>query len=129
GTKRAEPTPSRPHTGRCGFMIRKLIVATSLAAALALAAAFHATPSNAQSQDQQQQQPATKSVSGKVTSIGNEGHTFSLEVAGGDKTTMQFEVDKNTQVNGQVREGTAVMVEYQAMEGGKNLAVSITAQA
>lgn len=111
-------------------MIRKLIVGASLVSALAWAAAFHAVPSNAQSQDQQQQQqPSTKSVSGKVASIGNGGHSFSLEVAGGQKSTMEFQVDKNTQVNGQVREGTAVMVEYQAMDGGKNLAVSITAQA
>jgi len=108
-------------------MIRKLIVGASLA--FAMAVAFHATPSSAQSQDQQQQQPATKSISGKVTAIGNGGHSFSLEVSGGEKTTMEFQVDKNTQVNGQVREGTAVMVEYQPVEGGKNLAVSITAQA
>jgi hypothetical protein len=110
-------------------MIRKLFVGASLACALALAGAFHATPTNAQSQDQQQQQPATKSISGKVTAIGNGGHSFSLEVTGGNKSTMEFQVDKNTQVNGQVREGSAVMVEYQAMEGGKNLAVTITAQA
>jgi len=110
-------------------MIRKLIVGASLASALALAVAFHATPSKAQTQEQQQQQPATKSISGKVTAIGNGGHSFSLEVAGGQKSTMEFQVDKNTQVNGQVREGTAVMVEYQPMEGGKNLAVTITAQA
>ena len=109
-------------------MIRKLIVGASLG--LAMAVAFPASPSNAQSQDQkQQEQPATKSISGKVTAIGSGGHSFSLEVTGGEKSTMEFQVDKNTQVNGQVREGTAVMVEYQAMEGGKNLAVSITAQA
>jgi hypothetical protein len=32
-------------------------------------------------------------------------------------------------VKGQVREGTAVTVEYQAMNSGQFLAVSITAQA
>jgi hypothetical protein len=37
-------------------------------------------------------------------------------------------VDKNTQVKGQVREGTAVTVEYQAMNDGQYLAVSVTAQ-
>jgi len=38
-------------------------------------------------------------------------------------------VDKNTQVNGQVREGTPVTVQYQAMANGTNVAVSITANA
>jgi len=110
-------------------MIRKLIVGASLASALALAVALHATPSNAQSQEQQQQQSETKSVSGKVTSIGNGGHSFSLAVAGGSQSTMEFQVDKNTQVKGQVKEGTAVMVEYQKVEGGKYLALTVTAQA
>jgi hypothetical protein len=52
-----------------------------------------------------------------------------LEVAGESKSTMEFVVDRNTQVNGQVKEGTAVTVEYQAMESGQNLAVTVTAQA
>jgi hypothetical protein len=42
---------------------------------------------------------------------------------------MEFIVDKNTQVNGQVKEGSTVTVEYQAMESGQNLAVSVSAQA
>ena len=57
------------------------------------------------------------------------GAQFSLEVSGENKGKMDFVVDKNTQVNGQVREGTAVTVQYQAMENGQNLAVSITANA
>ena len=42
---------------------------------------------------------------------------------------VEFVVDRNTKVNGQVKEGTAVTIEYQAMESGQNLAVNITAQA
>jgi hypothetical protein len=42
---------------------------------------------------------------------------------------MDFVVDKNTQVKGQVKQGTAVTVEYQAMANGQLLAVSIMAQA
>jgi hypothetical protein len=42
---------------------------------------------------------------------------------------MEFVLDKNTQVQGPVKTGTPVMVEYQATNTGENLAVSITAQA
>jgi hypothetical protein len=41
---------------------------------------------------------------------------------------MQFSVDKNTQVQGQVKAGTMVVVEYQPTDGGQFLAVSVTAQ-
>lgn len=88
-------------------------------------------PVRAQSQLDQadkQEKQSTKSVSGKVTKIGDSGHSFSLEVSGESKSTMEFVVDRNTQVNGQVREGTAVTVEYQAMESGQNLAVKVTAE-
>jgi hypothetical protein len=68
-------------------------------------------------------------VTGKITSIGNGGHSFALEVTTrGDKQTMQFILDKNAKVQGKVGVGTDVTVEYQAMEGGQNLALSITAQ-
>jgi carbonic anhydrase/acetyltransferase-like protein (isoleucine patch superfamily) len=42
---------------------------------------------------------------------------------------MQFVTDKNTKVEGQVHVGTTVTVAYQAVEGGENLALAITAQA
>jgi hypothetical protein len=38
---------------------------------------------------------------------------------------MQFVVTKNTQVQGQVKVGTLVAVDYQPAENGQNLAVSI----
>jgi hypothetical protein len=37
-------------------------------------------------------------------------------------------VNKNTQVQGQVKTGTLVTVEYQPSESGQNLAVTITAR-
>lgn len=110
--------------------IRKCLFAASLAGLLILGAAGSASSQQSKSEKQQSQE-ATKSISGKVASIGSGGTSFTLEVTGGgsDKNTMDFLVDKNTQVKGQVRQGTAVTVEYQAMNDGKLLAVSIMAQA
>jgi hypothetical protein len=108
-------------------MIRRLLVSGAFAGLLTLGAGMTLRNANAQDPADKQEQQATKTISGKVTAIGNGGHSFSLEVSGENK--MDFVVDKNTQVNGQVREGTAVTVQYQAMASGQNLAVSITAQA
>ena len=67
-------------------------------------------------------------MSGKVTSIGDQGHSFAVEVeAGGTKQTMKFVVDKNTQVQGQVKVGT-VVVDYQPTDGGLLLCVRVSAQ-
>lgn len=69
------------------------------------------------------------SVAGKVTSIGDGGHSFAVEANEGDtEHTIQFVVNDSTQVKGKVTVGTAVTVEYQAMESGENLARSVTAQ-
>ena len=78
-----------------------------------------------------QEQKATKSVSGKVIKIGDRGHSLSVEVAESKNTTdfVEFVVDRNTRVNGQVRVGAAVTIEYRAMESCLNLAVSISALA
>jgi hypothetical protein len=110
-------------------MIRKLFVGASLAGLLTLGVGMAVRTANAQDRGDKQEQQAAKTISGKVASIGNGGHSFSLEVNGENKGKMDFVVDKNTQVNGQVREGTAVTVQYQAMANGQNLAVSITANA
>ena len=110
-------------------MIRKLFMCASLAGLLTLGAGIAVRTANAQDPGDKQEQPASKTISGKVASIGNGGHSFSLEVNGESKSKMDFVVDKNTQVNGQVREGTPVTVQYQAMANGTNVAVSITANA
>jgi hypothetical protein len=54
-----------------------------------------------------------------------------VEVVVSKNTTefVEFVVDRNTQVTGQVREDSAVTVEYRTMGSGQNLAVSINAQA
>src|SRR5262249_22749669 len=87
-----------------------------------------AQPMTAQSDSGKQSEKATKSVSGKVTSIRNAGASFALQVDGSDKQEMEFVVTKNTQVQGEVKTGTLVTVEYQPGEGGQNLAVTITAR-
>jgi hypothetical protein len=113
-------------------IIRKTISCASLASLLVLGVSAN-LGSAAQQQGGKQggetQQQAVKSVTGKISAIGSGGNSFSLEVAGNSSKKMDFVVDKNTQVKGQVREGTAVTVEYQAMNSGQFLAVSITAQA
>ena len=73
---------------------------------------------------QQRQQRATQSISGKVTDIG--GHSFTLETDTGG--SMQFVVDKNTQVLGQVKVGMLVAVDYQATEDGQLLCVRVAPQ-
>jgi len=84
------------------------------------------------SQDQSggQTQKATKSVSGKVASIGDGGKSFVVEVnnGGSAKQSMQFVVDKNTQVEGHVTTGTMVLVEYQPMDGDQNLCLKVRVQ-
>jgi hypothetical protein len=117
--------------------IRKFLCGISVASLLAfgISCAANANPSKAQAQSEKQTQQPTKSVAGTVAAIGNGGTSFTLEVSGGgsDKDTgknkLDFLVDKNTQVKGQVKQGTAVTVEYQAMANGQLLAVSIMAQA
>jgi hypothetical protein len=110
-------------------MIRKLLFTASLGGLLLVGAtgAF-SFPQQTRSGGQQSQQ-ATKQVTGKVTSIGDAGKSFSMEVNdGASKKTMNFAVDKNTQVSGKVTAGTMVVVEYQPADNGQNVAVSVTAQ-
>jgi hypothetical protein len=107
-------------------MIRKLLFTASLGSLLVVGAPV--ITYGQQDQGQQGQQ-ATKSVTGKVTTIGNQGHSFEVEVdSGGSKQTMQFVVDKNTQVVGQVKTGTLVAVDYQPTDSGQNLCVKVSAQ-
>jgi hypothetical protein len=82
-------------------------------------------------QPREQQQPprqATKTVSGKILEIGDQGHAFTLDTESGGKQTLKFVVDKNTQVQGQVKVGTRVAVEYQPMDSGQLLCVRVAAQ-
>ena len=116
-------------------MIRKLFAGVAIAGLMSLSVALSEHSVRAQSQSDRSdnhEQKATKSISGKVIKIGNGGHSLSVEIAGENKNStefVEFVVDRNTKVNGLVKEGTPVTVEYQSMESGQNLAVNITAQA
>jgi len=108
-------------------MIRKILTCLSLVGFLA--AGVPAIARKAPMQSQSGKQQATKSVTGKVASIGDQGKSFALEVNdGSSKRTMNFVVDKNTQVQGRVTEGTVAAVEYQPSNDGQNLCVRVTAQ-
>ena len=106
-------------------MMRKILYSVPLMGLLLVGLHTRAEPIHLQSAAGQQSEPTTKSVAGKVTSIGNTGTSFAVEVEGASKQTMQFVVNKNTQVQGQVKVGTLVAVDYQPAENGQNLAVSI----
>jgi len=118
-------------------MIRKFLCGISVTGLLALGITSPANSANpSQSGQSQSEKQSTKSVAGKVAAIGSGGTSFTLEVTGGGsdkdasgKNTMNFVVNNHTQVKGQVKQGTPVTVEYQAMENGQLLAVSIMAQA
>jgi hypothetical protein len=103
------------------------MLSASLAGLLLAGASVWPSSISAQSQSGQQSQPATKTVAGKVTSIGTGGTSFALEVSQGNaKQTMQFVLDKSAKVQGNVKVGTPVTVEY-AVEQGQNVALSVTA--
>jgi hypothetical protein len=111
--------------------MRKILLSGSLfLAALMLAGASARTQpiATASQSTQDQSQQATKSVAGTVVSIGDKGRSFALEVnQGGEKQTLQFVVDQETQVKGQVKVGSPVTVEYVA-KADQNVARTITPQ-
>jgi hypothetical protein len=83
----------------------------------------------AQPQAQQQQNEQAKSVAGKVTAIGSDKRSFSMDVHDRDASKpMQFVIDNNTQVQGHVAVGTNAIVQYSPTEDGKNLALSVAPQ-
>jgi len=107
-------------------MIRKILTCLTLVGFLAAGVPAMAHKATTQNEAKQQ---TTKSVTGKVASIGDQGKSFALEVNdGSSKRTMNFVVDKNTQVQGRVTEGTIVAVEYQPSDNGQNVCVRVTAQ-
>ena len=106
-------------------MIRKILTCLSLVGFLTAGVPAMAYKTATQNQKQQ----APKSITGKVASIGDQGKSFALEVSdGSSKRTMNFVLDKNTQVEGRVTQGTIVAVEYQPSDDGQNLCVRVAAQ-
>ena len=121
-------------------MVRMSILWLAVLAFTFAVAPLGTPPAAAQKQEpntQQQPRPgkgdaqASKTITGTIAAIGTGGRSFTLQVAGGksDSQTMNFVLDENTQVQGKVKVGTPVSVEYQAMAEGQNLAISITVQA
>ncbi len=110
-------------------MNRKILLSASLGSLLLVGAPVITSSAAAQTAQQGQTKAAPKTITGKVTTIGDQGKSFAVEVDnGGAKQTMQFLVDKNTQVAGQVKAGTVVTVDYQPMDGGQNLCVRVAPQ-
>ena len=104
-------------------MIRKLLYSIPLTGLLVLGSQIAAQP---RSEVGKQSSPSTKSVAGKVTAIGKTGTSFAVQVDGSNNQTMEFLVKTKTQVQGEVKVGSLVDVDYQRIEGGQNLAVNVT---
>jgi hypothetical protein len=106
-----------------------LLASLSVIGLMVSNAAARTRPIPATSQSGAQSQQSTKSVDGTVTAISNKGLSFDLEVNhGGNKEILSFIVDKDTRVEGQVKVGTPVTVDYVAM-ADQNVARNIKAQA
>jgi hypothetical protein len=118
--------PPKTYVGGTISMTRKLLYSISLAGVLIVGPQILARPMHLQSDSGKQSSPATKSVAGKVTSIGNSGTSFAVEVEGASKQTMEFVVNTKTQVQGQVKIGSLVAVDYQPTDSGQNLAVTVS---
>jgi hypothetical protein len=109
-------------------MIRKLLCCISLAGVLAIGSQLRAQTVHEQSDSGRQSKQQTKSVTGKIVSIGDTGTSFAVEVQGSGNQTMEFVLTNKTQVQGKVKIGTLVAVDYEPIEDGQNLAVSIAAR-
>jgi len=84
----------------------------------------------------EQQAPQAQTVSGKIASVDKSSFTLTVsssttsskhqmtatEAAGAK--TMQFQVDKNTTIDGQMQVGANADVTYR-QEGGNNIAISV----
>jgi hypothetical protein len=108
--------------------LRKFVVGVALAGLMAFGVTtVRAIPAAAQSQSQNNQQASdAMTVSGKVSAIGSDHKSFSLEISQGN--TMQFVLDQNTQVQGRVSTGTTATVQYQKKDDGTLLALMIAPQ-
>lgn len=112
-------------------MFRKILLSGALAAVMVCPATFAVKLPAPQSQNQQQQAQA-KTVAGTVTAIGSDRKSFTLNVnqQNSSKTKkMDFSIDRNTQVQGRVGVGTKALVQYESIDGGRNLALNVTPQA
>jgi hypothetical protein len=122
-----------PRGTRCTPMIRSFLCCAAVAAMTVVGApALTSAAPAPQNQQGQQAQPNSqadqKTVTGKVTAVGSDRHSFTLETNDNSKKSMQFLVDNNTQVTGRVGPGATATVQYQTTKEGQNLATVITPQ-
>jgi len=100
--------------------MRREILRTAAMGALFLAGVSARMGAQAQDQHGQQSQQATKTITGKALDIGDNGHSFPSESNDGSgKQPMKFVVDQNTKVEGHVKIGSMVLVDYQPTDGGQ----------
>ncbi|HKW56747.1 MAG TPA: hypothetical protein VJN42_05255 [Candidatus Acidoferrum sp.] len=65
-----------------------------------------------------------RSISGKISSVGDASFAIDVVKQNQEQQTMQFLVDDNTKVEGKLTIGAQAMVEYRA-DGEKNVAVHV----
>ena len=109
-------------------MTSRILYMISLAAILGTASLSPAKPVHTGRNVERLSKEETKSVAGKVISIADSGTSFSVEIEGSNSQTMEFQLGQKTQVQGKVKVGTLVAVDYQLTNDGQNLALSITAR-
>ena len=110
-----------------GGVMRKFWLSASLAGLLLTGVSIKTPVSLAQGGPKTQ--PAAKTAVGTISSIDDGGTSFTLAVNGSSANrTLQFVFDRNTRLEGRVKVGAAVTVEYEAKETGPNLALLVSAQ-
>jgi len=67
--------------------------------------------------------PETQSASGKIASVGDAQFTMSLG-KDQDRKDLQFVIDDNTKVDGQLSVGAQATVDFK-LDGGKNIATHV----
>jgi hypothetical protein len=108
--------------------MRKLLLSVSFLGLMLAGALAKTQPIPTAPQSGQQAQKATKSVAGTIAAVGDNGGEFDLEVNdGGTKEILEFVLDKDTQVQGQIKVGTSVTVKY-VETADQNVVKTVTAQ-
>jgi Cu/Ag efflux protein CusF len=119
-----------------GFVMKNVSrVALSVLAFVFFVSMVGIFPTRASDRNQagkEQQAPQAQTVSGKIASVDKSSFTLTVssstskqmsnEAAGAK--TMQFQVDKNTTIEGQLQVGANADVTYR-QEGGNNIAISV----
>ena len=110
-------------------MIQKFLLSAALAGGLVLSGlTAAANPQQSPQQQPRQQADQSRSASGKVTDIGKDKKSFSVQTTNdqeNSKRTIVFVINGDTQIKGQVTVGTDVEVEYRPTPDG-NVALVIT---